>query len=216
MGLFGLFYAAFCGGAKIVDEVDKSIKDAQGRSQSTNGITYNDGRGNMRSIETGHTVSYNDNVWHDGSEKEGRHHQIIDDKTKVVVRDLTLEKLEKENNKRRLNGCTTIIVSFDNHKNDKIQGIRYKDITTGEIYVRRNYSKLSSFMNKDNIKLKLPLIKSYGEYYMDMNGKLIRKTDECIQNMQNGIEYNDEIFDIVNENKKGNWEYSNEYAVDIY
>lgn len=189
MGVFGLLYTAFCGGAIIADDIKNSMYDAsaknRGKQRVVNGEnpgnTYYDYRGCERDIDTNEFASteydyLTGDLWlRHGAPSER-------------VRNLSAEWRQRyleELRKRPVEGKTVIndinIISQNHSKQiaewqghtwiDEYEciGQRYKDIKTNAIYVARR------------VKMEINNRTYYIDCYMNVkNRHLIRLTDDAV------------------------------------
>lgn len=171
MGLFGLFYTIFVGGARGVKNIKISIENEKRRSQaiSEGREKYLDDVGCERLVSD-NTRVISTTLWNDCSDgQEGdRVLKRIDNNS--VVKNYTKEERDKSEknsfSKAKAEGKTVYRLGtwLDNHYKSKIHGYRYKDFDTGAIYIIRAFNGV--------------------RFYMDIQtGQLIRETDgEIIRN----------------------------------
>lgn len=121
---------------------------------SKDNLTYIDSRGRMRLKSNNHIVVYT---------IEHNHHVLKDLKTFEILKDYTYEKQQKEYEKSKAKaiaeGKRIFCIDFDTHTHDKINGMRYKNMDTGEIYVIRQIGGW-----------RIP-------WYMNLKGKFIAPVD---------------------------------------
>lgn len=148
---------------------------------SKDGLTYIDSRGRMRLTSNNHIVVH---------ATQNGHHVLKDLKTFQIIRDYTQERktieYNRSKNKALAENKSIFCIDFDMHKTDKLKGMRYQDINTGEIYVIRQIGKY-----------RIP-------FYMNMKGELVCIVDENWRYHQ--MVSKDIQIDIIQEIKK-HYEY---------
>ena len=147
---------------KIIFSLYKSVSNnnamLRGRIMNTSkdGLTYVDGRAKIRLMSNNHLAMYD--TLPNGN-------QVLRDiKTNQIVKNFTQEqhKIEYQKccEKAKKEGKTIVCTGFDFHKNDKIKGMRYRDLNTNKIYVIRD------------------LTRWHIPFYVDLNGNIWKPVDE--------------------------------------
>lgn len=154
-------------------------------NRSHDNLTYVDSNGRIRLISNNHIVAF---------EKYHNDEILRDLKTYDIVRNYSQEQRNLEaqvsQTKALQEGKKIFCVDFNEHKNDKIKGMRYQNIETGEIYVIRQIGCY-----------RIPI-------YMTLEGKLTKLVDK---NWRYHQMINKDIpIDIKEEVRKHNEQYKNQ------
>ena len=154
-------------------------------NRSRDGLTYVDNNGRMRLLSNNHIVAFDK---YQGDEV------LRDLKTYEIVKNYTQEKREIERqvsqSKAIQESKTIYCIDFDEHRNDKIKGMRYQNLETGEIYVIRQIGRY-----------RIPI-------YMTLDGKLVKLVDKNWRYHQ--MVSKDIDIDIKEEVRKHNEEYKDQ------
>lgn len=151
-----MIYTIFVSIGAFFHSIKENKENEKGKSlyRHPDGLTYTDTKGRSRLLTNNEIVFYTHN-------KNGDY-ILVDVSGHVYKKFSEDERVQKINERKEIaikNNETTYCIDDNNHRNDWIcQGKRFKDFTTGDIYIIR-------YIN-------------YKYYYMNAsNGMLVRKTD---------------------------------------
>lgn len=211
--MFGIFYTLLtCVGSSIAgirNEIRNRNINSNNKMNSTDGL-YRDHRGAMRYVSNNHQVmirNINGVVYY------------IDLQT-GEKRNMTLERFNENQNKYLEKHPETKIIQFgiyNHNRPNEINGYRYKNLETGEIYICRDIYVKNKESGCECLK---------GKYYLNMDGKIVKP----VIDMENWEEFADffnnyqdnwlKHLGIKNPKELPNWKlsmyYGNEKGYTIY
>lgn len=128
--LFGLGVLTY-GSIKDSDSDNKSRSKALQEGKRD----YIDHQGHIRDVHSNHKILY----WTDNNHNTTRYD--LDNHTEINI------TMENDAKKAKENGYSTVRLGLDDHYKDPCQGVRFKDINTGDIYVIRTWNGIYFYMN---------------------------------------------------------------------